>query len=61
LIDTKQILLTATRVLTPASVFLQVEGAGNEGIIVDGGDVSKASQPLTVKNGASEKAVKLRV
>jgi hypothetical protein len=60
-IDTKQILLTATRVLTPASIFLQVEGAGSEGIIVDGGDLSKASQPLTVKSGASEKAVRLRV
>lgn len=60
LIDTKQTLLSAARVLTPSSTFLQLEGPGNDGIIVDGGDLSKASKPLAFKNGASEKAVKLR-
>jgi len=59
-IDSKQALLTATRVLTPAAVFLQLEGAANEGITIDGGDLSKAATPLAFKNGATEKAVKVR-
>jgi hypothetical protein len=59
-IDSKQALLTATRVLTPSSVFLQLEGSGNEGIIVEGGDLSKAAEPVAFKNGATDKAVKLR-
>jgi polygalacturonase len=59
-IDSKQALLTASRVLTPSSTFLQLEGEGNEGIIVEGGDLSKASSPVTFKNGASEKSVQLR-
>ncbi len=60
IINSKQILMTATRVLTPSSAFLQLEGGENEGIIIDGGDLSKASTPLAFKNGATEKAVKLR-
>jgi hypothetical protein len=59
-IGTRDVLLTALRVLTPASVFLQVEGAGNTGITVDGGDLSKAAKPLAFTNGADEKAVKWR-
>ena len=59
-IDSKQTLLTATRLLTPAAVFLQLEGSANEGISIDGGDVSKAATSLAYKNGATEKAVKLR-
>jgi hypothetical protein len=41
-------------------VFLQLEGAANEGITVEGGDLSKASSPVAFKNGAAKKAVKLR-
>lgn len=57
---TKQTLITAARVLTPASTFLQVEGQGNEGIIVEGGDLSRAAAPVVFKSGANESAVKLR-
>jgi hypothetical protein len=60
-IDTKQALLTAARVLTPASAFLQIEGTGNEAIVVDGGYLAKAATPLKLKNGAAKGAVKLRV
>lgn len=60
-INTRQVLLTATRVLTPSSTFLQLEGAMSEGIVVDGGDQSKAASPLAVKNGAKESAAKLRI
>jgi hypothetical protein len=59
-IDTKQTLMTATRLLTPASVFLQLEGAANDAITIDGGDLSRAATSLVCKNGATEKAVKLR-
>ena len=59
-IDSKQTLLTAARVLTPSSTFLQLEGAGNEGIVIDGGDLSKAATPLVFKEGAIKNSVKLR-
>ena len=59
-VDTTQTLITAARVLTPSSTFLQLEGEGNDGVIVEGGDLSKAATPIAFKNGASEKAVRLR-
>ncbi len=59
-IDSKQILLTAPRLLSSAAVFLQLEGAENENIKIDGGDMSKASAVLAYKNGATKKAVQLR-
>lgn len=59
-IDSKQTLITAARVLTPSSTFLQLEGEGNDGIIVEGGDLSKSSTAVSFKSGASEKSVKLR-
>jgi hypothetical protein len=57
---TRQVLLSATRLLTPAAVFLQLEGAANAGIIIDGGDLSPAVAPVACKHGAAESAVKLR-
>jgi hypothetical protein len=59
-IDSKQILLTAPRLLSSAAVFLQLEGAENENIKIDGGDMSKAAAVLAYKNGATKKAVQLR-
>lgn len=59
-IGTRDVLLSAARLLKPAPVFLQVEGAGNEGITLDGGDVSKAATPVAFKNGAAENSVKVR-
>jgi hypothetical protein len=58
--DTKQTYLSASRVLTPAATFLQLEGEGNEGVLIDGGELSKASSPVGFKSGATEQAVKLR-
>ena len=60
-IESQDVLLSATRVLKEGKVFLQVEGAANEGITIDGGDISKAASPVAFKNGATEKSVKLRV
>jgi polygalacturonase len=59
-IESGDVLLSATRVLTPAAVFLQVEGSANRNITIDGGDLSKALTPLVFKNGAGQNAVKLR-
>jgi polygalacturonase len=59
-INSKQILLSASRLLSPAAVFLQLEGGENENIKIDGGDVSKAATVLAYKNGATKKAVELR-
>jgi hypothetical protein len=59
-INSKQILLSASRLLSSAAVFLQLEGTENENIKIDGGDVSKAAAVLAYKNGATKKAVQLR-
>jgi hypothetical protein len=60
IIDSQDILLSASRLLKPAPVFLQVEGADNRNIVVDGGDISKAAAPLVFKNGGTESSTKLR-
>ena len=60
-INSKDVLLTATKVLTPAASFLRVEGSSSEGITVDGGDLRKAAQTLVVENGAGKESVKFRV
>ncbi|HEV2275374.1 MAG TPA: glycosyl hydrolase family 28 protein [Acidobacteriaceae bacterium] len=59
-IDSGQVLFTGARLLTGSPVFLQVEGAHNENIKIDGGDLSKAASPLAFKDGATSKAVQLR-
>src|SRR5947207_72890 len=40
--DTRDVLLSACRVTTPAAVFLHTEGAASRGITIDGGDMAKA-------------------
>ena len=60
-VETRDVLLTASRVLAPTPVFLQVEGADSQAIIIDGGDISKAVNPLAFKAGAQKNSVKLRV
>lgn len=58
--DTKQVLVTAARLLTPTPVFLSTEGALCERIVIDGGDFSSAGKSLNVINGAQHNAVKIR-
>jgi hypothetical protein len=60
LVDTEDALISASRVLTPAAAFMQVEGAASRGIHVDGGDLSKASTLVKFGEGAVEGAVKSR-
>jgi len=59
-IESADVLITAARLLTPAEVFLRVEGASSQGIILDGGDFSKAGEPLSFAASASERSVRLR-
>jgi len=58
--ESRDVLITSPRVLTPAASFVSIEGAGSNGIVVDGGDLSKAAKPVTIGAGASAGAVKLR-
>jgi len=51
--------MTAPRLLTPANVFLQVEGK-NENITIDGGDLAKAATTVANKYGAELSDVKVR-
>jgi len=56
----RDVLITDSRVLTPAAAFLRVEGGGNENIVVDGGDVSKAVKAVSLEKTVPAKAVKHR-
>jgi polygalacturonase len=58
-IETRDVLLSASRVLTPAAVFLKVEGAGSGGILVDGGDLTRAASAMSFEAGAPKDAGKL--
>ncbi|MFL5617281.1 MAG: glycoside hydrolase family 28 protein [Gemmatimonadaceae bacterium] len=60
LIESRDVLVTAPRVLTPAAAFLHVEGATTEGIRVDGGDIGRAAKPATFAAGAKTGAVVVR-
>jgi hypothetical protein len=60
LVNAKDVLFTAMRVLTPAAILLQVEGVGTQNIKVDGGDTSKAAKQLVLDKGAKKTAVSLR-
>jgi hypothetical protein len=60
-IGSQSVLLSAGRLLKPAPVFLQVEGAASAGIMVDGGDISQAASATAFENGALESSVKVRV
>jgi hypothetical protein len=60
IIDSKDILLTAPRLLTSTPTFLQLEGADNQNITIDGGDISKAQKPLTLADKATKTAIKIR-
>ena len=59
-IETKDALITAARVLSPAAAFLQLEGPSTGAILVDGGDLSKAAAPVRLESGATRNAVRLR-
>jgi Glycosyl hydrolases family 28 len=59
-IDSRDVLLSATRLLAPGPVFLRVEGEASQGITIDGGDLSKAASPVSVGAGAAAASVRVR-
>jgi hypothetical protein len=59
-VESHDVLLTSPRVLTPAAVFLQVEGAGSQAITVDGGDISKAATAVAALAGATNAGVNVK-
>jgi len=58
--QSREVLITAPRLLTAAAVFLGVEGDASRDIVLEGGDISKASSPLALEKGAVRDAVKVR-
>jgi hypothetical protein len=60
-VETDDALITAARILSPVAAFLQLEGPSTDAIVIDGGDLSKATVPVTFKSRAMSKSVKLRV
>ncbi|HEY7119964.1 MAG TPA: glycosyl hydrolase family 28 protein [Tepidisphaeraceae bacterium] len=60
IINSRDVLLSAPRLLAPAAAFLQIEGQDNKAITVDGGDISRASRPLALTRGATENVARLR-
>jgi len=59
-INTTDTLIATPRLLTPAAVYLAVEGERSANITVDGGDIRKASKVATFDRGSTEKAARLR-
>jgi len=60
LIDSSDIMLSAVRVTKPSATFLRVEGPSNNGITLDGGDLSKAATPVSLGTGVTQSNVKVR-
>lgn len=56
--NVKDTLLSSSRVVAPAPVFLRVEGGESANITVEGGDVSKAATPILFADGAPKQSVK---
>ena len=59
-INTSDVFIAATRLLTSAATFLQLEGGSNHAITIDGGDISKAATAVKATGGATDSAVKVR-
>ena len=59
-INTTDTLISSPRLLTPAAVYLAVEGNRSADITVDGGDIRKAGKQSSFDRGATEKAARLR-
>ena len=57
---TRNVLMAAPRLLGAANTFLQIEGTGNQRIVVDGGDIASAATLVAFKDGASPDAVSVR-
>ncbi len=59
-VETQDVLITAPRLVGAAGVFLHVAGAASSGIRVEGGDLSKAAEPVDLGPRSRKDAVKFR-
>jgi len=59
-VDSKDVLLASTRILSKAGTFLRVEGATSEGILIDGGDLRKAMHKVAFENGAPNESATIK-
>jgi hypothetical protein len=57
----RDVLITAARVLSSASVFIELVGPNNAGITLDGGDISKARKSVVYRDGAAATSVRVKV
>ena len=58
--NTRDVLITAPRLLAQTPVFVSVEGAKSSGITIDGGELRKASKPFSIRDGADSSAIQIR-
>jgi len=58
LIDSKDILLNAVRVLSESAVFLRVEGTENKNIKIGSGDLSKSKIRVIFQSGSDKRSVR---
>jgi len=59
-IKSKDVMISASRLLTPATTFLKLDGNANSGIMLDGGDFRKAVKAVAYENGATAQSIKIR-
>jgi hypothetical protein len=57
--NSRDVLVSGSRLLAPAPVFLEVEGQASRAITVDGGDLSKAGKVLGLGTGVARGAVRV--
>jgi hypothetical protein len=57
LINSKDVMFSATRLLSAAKTFLQVEGEASENIILSSSDIRKAADAVAFENGANKNSV----
>lgn len=53
-VNCKEVFLNACRLLNPAKVFLQLEGAASNDISIEGSDLKKATQQISYVRGATK-------
>lgn len=56
----QDVLVSAPRLLAPAKAFMQVEGAQARGLVIDGGDLSRAAETVRAAQGADPGSVRVR-
>jgi hypothetical protein len=59
--DTRDVLITASRVLASAAAFVEMVGTKNAGIAIDGGDIAKAGQVVIYSEGSATNAIRVKL